>query len=338
MNGLYLYGAAPGEIRPDEHPDAGGAGVNLECVTHNEVSVFFSEAPSGFFSRNSREAILSGILTHKKTVDLLYSRTRVIPFKIGTIVSDAGKIMDLLSCSGNFLKDIFNRTKGLDEWNIIISFSDMQEALRKAGEAAEVLMLREQIQKKESVTQEDLIIVGRVIKESTDRMKEEIAGRLLPEIKSISDCIFVNDMRDERTVLSMAVLTNREGIAGLEDLLEGFTEEENLTACVSGPMPPYSFYTLEVRRIGREELVRALAVLGMAGVPGHREIVKAKRALLQRIHPDKLQDHAAGQVQPVLEAFELLDRYYRRSGYAVEKLEDFYTVGVVSLRGSQGKE
>jgi len=54
-----------------------------------------------------------------------------------------------------------------------------------------------------------------------------------------------------------------------------------------GPLPPYSFYTLEVKKIRFEDIDRARKRLGLDGFATRDEIKKAYQRLALTSHPDR---------------------------------------------------
>jgi len=333
LDSIYLYGALAGNCRDGiDEINAGGGRRKLGCVSRGELSVVFSDVPGDSHSLGDRKEFIEWMIFHHQVLNYLYSRSKVIPFKVGTAVSDIGVLWDLMEGNRHLLTDLLRKIEVLDEWNIVISFTDMQKVLHKAGDSPEVNKLKEEIQKKELITREDLIPVGIAMQGIVNEWKKQVAYRVVSKIKSITNQIYINDLLDEKTLISLALLTTRAGADQAEDFLNGFPEEENLTARLVGPMPPHSFYTMEVKFIGREALVEALDTLEINGIPDHRDLVKAKRSILNRIHPDKGPEDGDRPVQSVLRSFNLLDQYYRHKNYCVDKLKDAYMLDVANSR------
>ncbi len=332
MDNIYLYGAFAGNCGGGLDEINAGGGKKLDCVSQGEVSVVFSDVPGDFHCRSGRKEFTEWMIFHHQVLNYLHSRSKVIPFKAGTTVSGVGALLGLMEGNSPLLTDLLRKIEILDEWNIVISFTDMQKVLHKAGERPEIKKLKEEIQKKELITREDLIPVGIAIQGIVNEWKKRIASRVVSEIKAITNQIYINDLLDENTLISLALLTTRVGADQAEDFLNGFPEEENLTARLVGPMPPHSFYTMEVKLIGREDLVEALDALEITGIPDHRDLLKAKRSILNRIHPDKGPEDGDRPIQSVLRSFNLLNQYYRHKNYRVDKLEDAYLLDVAKSR------
>ncbi|MFZ5649725.1 MAG: GvpL/GvpF family gas vesicle protein [Bacillota bacterium] len=337
MEKIYLYCAHAGNNRIDFETSIGGGQIKLDYVTWEGISVIFSMVPADFLSICSRKEFFDWMIVHQQVLNYVYERAKVIPFKVGSSVGKVSNLQTMIESNGRLFKDILKTIQDVDEWNIIVSFSDMQQVLLKAGEAPAVKDLKEEIRKKHCVTREDLIPVGRLIQAVLNNWKKQIADQIIREVKSITDNIFINDTVDESTLLSMSFLSIPAGVDKIIDILNSFPEEADLSVKLVGPMPPHSFYTLEVKSIDKEKLARALNTLGIAGIPAYQEIVKAKRSILHHVHPDSGTVHDNGQVQAVLQSFNLLDIYYRHKNFLVDKFDDDFIVEVVNAPGQAGE-
>lgn len=339
MEKIYLYGVLAGEVgvKPCE-VNVNGGSIKIDSLTLGDISVVFSMVLPDFLSRCTRNEILDWIVRHQQVISYLYSRSKVIPFKVGATVGSIGELASLMQANGDFFLNILKAIKELDEWNVVIGFANLQRAVLMAGEETAVRMLKEQIRKKGCTTREDLIEVGQLIQKILTGWKKRVAGQFINEVKSITDCTFYNNQLDEGTLLSMAVLTTREGADKIAEILNSLPGDPDLSARMVGPMPPHSFYTLEIKGISEESLKNALNILGLAGIPHYRDIVEAKKSILHHVHPDKGTRHDGSQVQTVLDSFNLLDCYYRHKNFSVSKLEDAFMVRVANTRQYNGDE
>jgi hypothetical protein len=77
-----------------------------------------------------------------------------------------------------------------------------------------------------------------------------------------------------------------------------------------GPLPAYSFATVDVRTIGASELNDARQLLELGPTASLVEIKGAYRQLLQESHPDRnAADDASLRTQEISAAYELLEEY-----------------------------
>jgi hypothetical protein len=133
---------------------------------------------------------------------------------------------------------------------------------------------------------------------------------------------------DDKMVLNTAFLLdqNRQEDFGrkVEELNGRFEERLNFR-CV-GPLPPYSFYTLEVRKMQFEEVDWARRKLELEDdFITANKIKKAHRRLALTCHPDKNPDtpDINRKFEDMTRAYKILLDYYRASSQA-EESKGFY--------------
>ena len=94
---------------------------------------------------------------------------------------------------------------------------------------------------------------------------------------------------DDKMVINTAFLIDkvrRQDFDGeVEKLNAGFQEKLNFR-CI-GPLPPYSFYTLEIKKMDFREVDWARKKFGLNNTATKEEIKRAHRALAISSHPDK---------------------------------------------------
>ena len=119
-------------------------------------------------------------------------------------------------------------------------------------------------------------------------------------------------------ILNTALLLERarEGEVGKTlERLNGRYGDSIDFRCV-GPLPPYSFATVEIKTFEFETIDRARWLLGLLEDAGLAEIRDAYRRLVKQCHPDHTFQQAgeagrdaAGSFEAVTEAYRLLGEY-----------------------------
>ncbi|MFZ5645051.1 MAG: GvpL/GvpF family gas vesicle protein [Bacillota bacterium] len=340
MDLIYLYGALAGggHFNPGIL-DINGRKIELDSIIYGEVAVIYGFVPGNIFFTRSRKEFLDWVMIHHQVLNHLYSRAKLIPFKPGMTLTSVNELSELIKSNRSTFLNLFRTVKDMDEWDIIVNFTDMRQVLLRAGEDPAVKKLKEEALTKKNLTQQDLIPIGRLVEAVIKGWKNEIAGGIIKEIESVTNHVFVNDRMDENTVLSLGFLSTPEGAEKVEIYLNSLPSDFNyLQVKMVGPMPPFSFFTIEVKSLKKENISQALRTLGIAGVPVYRDVLKAKRAILQRIHPDKRTEEDSGTIQPILDAFDLLDYYYRHKEYSVNELEDLFVVETVNIQKNEAQQ
>jgi hypothetical protein len=121
-------------------------------------------------------------------------------------------------------------------------------------------------------------------------MRQECASKIQNALNTVYDCFKQHELMDDKMVANIAFLIDKtqekEFYAKIEDLNTEFKELLNFR-CV-GPLPPYSFYTLEIKKMQFEEIDWARKKLGiLRDCTSRDEIKKAYQRQAFVFHPDK---------------------------------------------------
>jgi hypothetical protein len=123
---------------------------------------------------------------------------------------------------------------------------------------------------------------------------------------------------DDKMVLNTAFLVSQTRQKELEHKLDELNDkfEEKLNFRCVGPLPSYSFYTLEVKRPQFEEINWAKKKLGIENdFITANEIIKAHHRSALTCHPDKNPDtpDIEKKFDEMTRAYKILLDYYRAS-------------------------
>ena len=177
------------------------------------------------------------------------------------------------------------------EIDIVATWSDFDSVLRGLSEEKEIRELKQAfLTKKAGVTVDDQMQIGVLVKKHLDRKREEFSNEIQKSLTMFTQDFKTHGLMDDKMVINIACLLDKirekDFEREIEELNNKFKEKLNFR-CVS-PLPPYSFYTLEVKRIQFEEIDWARRNLGLlSDVTDKGEIKKAYQRLAFSTHPDK---------------------------------------------------
>jgi len=177
------------------------------------------------------------------------------------------------------------------------------------GEKKEIKDLKAEIMTNSAgVSLDDRMKVGLMVKKALDKTKAEYALQIQDTLRKVSRAVKNHDLMDDEMITNTAFLVDRarqeEFDGELEELDAGFDEKLNFR-CI-GPLPPYSFYTLEIKKMRFEKVDLARKLLDLNDTSTVDEIKKAYQRLAFSVHPDtnpKLPDAE--------EVFNNINRAYR---------------------------
>lgn len=313
VSGHFLYGFietdAPIHLGPN-----GIDGGETYAVSHEGISALVS--PVGEFDMDAlpKAALLRTLALYQATIEKVMSDYPVLPAKFGTILEGNEEIQSLLNGQHSEILQNLHRIRGMIELDLVALWADMDGLLREIGNEEEVRRLKDVA---ESCAPEQALEIriktGRQVKALLDvkarARKKEIVQNLLMEAEDHCH----HPVMDEFMILNTAFLLRAERE---ESFLRGVRRMDReyrdaIRFKIVGPLPPYSFCTMEIVKaeFGAVEEARRCLCLGEEGTP--EEIRDAFWELSRRFHPDNRPGDSEAP-----KYFEKLHKAYRfLSGY-----------------------
>jgi hypothetical protein len=209
--------------------------------------------------------------------------------------------------------------EGKIELDVVALWRDLDSVLREIGEEEEIQRARAAIESRPpKETTEERVRIGQLVKARLDRCREERAADIVQTLKGLAQDMLPHALLDDRMILNTAVLVerSREGEVGQAlDRLNGRCAERVDFRCV-GPLPPYSFSTVEIRRFEAENIGRARRLLALGEQATLQEVKAAYRRLAHQCHPDKapIRHGTDTSFEQVTEAYRVLADYCEAGG------------------------
>ena len=127
-----------------------------------------------------------------------------------------------------------------------------------------------------------------LVKKSIDRRRELCRSRILAVLRPMAADVVENALMDDRMVANLALLLPEGAGTDFDQRLAQLDQEHDgrLNFRSVGPLPPYSFATVEVALPSFYAIDRARRTLSLGDTAGRAEIKSAYRRLIQTVHPD----------------------------------------------------
>jgi len=305
--------------RPTEVLNNSNASNRAYTICFSDITAVVSDSEIVDYSHMPKDTLGRLLVSHQQLVEKVMAKYTIIPMRLGTFASSDEEVRMILSKGYRTIKDIFERAKDSIEIDIVATLNDLKSFLQEVSEEDEIRQLKQSLLNKEGgVTVDDQMKVGVLVKRHLDKKKEILAGQIQTALGEVAQNLKAHDLMDDKMVLNTAFLVSqtrqKEFERKLDDLNDKFEEKLNFR-CV-GPLPPYSFYTLEVRRPQFEEIDWAKKKLGLENdFITADEIKKAHRKTALTCHPDKNPDtpNIKQKFDEMTRAYKILLDYYRAS-------------------------
>jgi len=239
----------------------------------------------------------------------------IIPVKFGAMIEGEEEELKRILEKGygqinTNLKEMENKI----ELDVAALWSDMGTVLKEIGEEEGIKRLKEEAASRPSdQVFEVKITVGRLAKESLDKRKEKYASEILDFLKGETEDHRFHSVMDDSMIMNGAFLIDKDKQETFErkvDELDGHYQNK-INFRIVGPLPPYSFSTLEIKKVEFTELNKAKEMLGLGEEFTPLEIRETYKELSKNFHPDKYsgEPEAQKRFEKMTKAYQMLSDY-----------------------------
>ena len=306
--GQSLLSSIPEEVRTVVYQD-------LACVVSN-----YGESD---FASLSREEKLRCLMAHQGIIErVMKEGYTILPVKFGTLVEDEDEIRRILEQGYDKLVPTLNQMNGLVEIEVAATW-DLKKVLEEIGSEEQIMQLgRTMAGKTASEILEIQINAGKLVKESLDRRREGYYWQTMQSLAETALDVQPNALVADEMVMNIAFLIQREKQEDFDSQVRRINETFNdqINFRVIGPLPPYSFSTVEIKRPDPDKIEEARQLLGLGTDVPDKELKEAYRHLAAKSHPDAHLDDTGDELfTKVREAFVLLRDYCHGQSESVEE-------------------
>lgn len=262
------------------------------AIPYEDISavVFDSEIFDYTFMR--KDALARLLVGHQKAIERVMGLgVSIIPMKLGTFAKDENEVKDILNKGYNFVKHVAEKINNKIEIDVVATWSDFNSVLKEAAEEKEIKELKEKLlSNPKEVTVDDQMKIGSLLKKALDERRDKFAKEIEDNLKIFCVNFKTHGLMNDKMVVNIAFLVDKDKREDfdkkVEELNAQFNEKLNFR-CV-GPLPPYSFYTLEINKLKSEEIDWAKKRLGILNdITSKEELKKAYHRQAFSTHPDK---------------------------------------------------
>jgi hypothetical protein len=286
----YIYGII--EASEGKLSNSGGIAAHeqLYTVPYQDISAVVSDSQFVDYTTLPKDQVARYLLAHQQVIEKIMDSYTIIPMRLGTYAFNIGEVKEILSKGYAMFKDIFKKINNKIEIDVVATWSDLNSVIKEIGESEEIKEHKEKLMSKSGgVSVKDQMMIGSRIKHILDKKKERCSFEIEAALKECSLDFRKHDLMDDRMIINTAFLISKDNHRDfdekVEELNRRYLEKVNFR-CV-GPLPTYSFYTAEIKKIRFDEIDWARKRLCLNDVVTKDEIQKAYRNLALAYHPDR---------------------------------------------------
>lgn len=231
----------------------------------------------------ARDRLFRHLLRHQQIVEAVMRERTVLPVKFGTIVEDPSEIALFLEQARDSLAGALESARGKIEVEVAATW-DLVPALEAVRRETVVAGAIKVLAAADNPSTVDKVRLGRLVKVAMDCRKDTYREMILARLGPLAHGVVSNALLSEELIMNVAFLIDR---ARQREFDRQILELDRLTGNeirlrTIGPLPPYSFHTVDVRRVSTRDVEKARAALGLSGVESEQQIRLAYRNLLAK--------------------------------------------------------
>ena len=340
-SGLYLYAIIP----TGDHIILDVAAVGTEnAVAYDEVftipyhspqtaslhgqngastrplAAVVSASPLPDYHGLMRPEAVAYLVAHQRVVESVMRDFPVLPVKFGTVLAGESQITQLLAQGESLFQAALDKYGNRVQMEVAVLWN-IQHVFQQIALDETVLQAKAQLAS--CSPEENLakrITLGQQVQAALEQQRATLRGEILPVLQEIAQEMAVNPLMDDTMVLNVALLLDEKGCQALDRTLDvldasfesrGYTGSSSLVFRRVGPLPLYSFTTIEVQTLSFEVIEDACRLLSLEETTTPKEIQRAYRRQTMLLHPDlnpNLPDGEASMTR-LTQAYRLLTAY-----------------------------
>jgi len=288
--GIYLYGFI--EAGYDTVKLLNTLGSDIYTVTFRDVIAVVSDMEKIDFTNLNMESLAQLLVHHQKTIEGIMNSgcTAVVPFRLGTILNNKKDLLKITETGYELISDTFAKTENNVELDVVATWSDFGGIIEKFSQHPDIKDMKEKIMSKGgNVEQSDQIEIGKLLKSKIDEVRDVFAARITELLSPLCKEMKSHEVMNDQMVINTAFLIEGKMQEEFENVITAIDEEfrGELNFKIVGPLPCYSFYTVELKEFEYGLIEEARNVLSLSEVTSAKSIKDAFRKMAKKYHPDK---------------------------------------------------
>jgi len=288
--GRYIYGI----IQTNEKKNFCSIGLNdlkkeVYTVPYQDISAVVSDSPIIAYDSMTKDQVVKDLFCHQWVIEKVMKYHTIIPVKFGTFTEKEKEVLEILKNGYKQFMEALNLISNKIELDLVALWNK-EIIFKEIAEEREIKELKEKIASDPADPQlDDRIKLGRMVEKSLKKKNLEYAEEILGALKEKAFDFCTHDTLDNIMILNSSFLLDRNREKDFDKKLNELDEKYNkkINFRNVGPLPPYSFSTIEVKKWQFEDIDKARRLLGLGEEITRSDIKNAHRKLAFKYHPDK---------------------------------------------------
>jgi hypothetical protein len=318
----YVYGIIPTDDQAIFDVDGLDPTNEVHTVVEGDLAIVTSGVEHNSIQGLERATAIRFLSAHQRVLETVMRDYPVLPVKFGTTLPDEASLHTLLRQGDHLLRTTLSAYSGKQQREVVVLW-DLKRVFQEISAEEPIVALRNQIAgRSPDETVSERVTLGQMVHAALQGRRGQIGAQVIAQLRDLADDVIVNLTMDDSMVVNVALLLNEMRQSDLDERLEtldALFDGQLQIRCV-GPLPPYSFATLDVKTLSFDAVDTARQQLGLAEQVSATAIRRAYRQLATQAHPDHnpSADHAGEHMEALTAAYQLLSTLAKAQAPAAE--------------------
>ena len=323
--GIYIYGIVPNIYKSEELNSLEDMGVY--SIPFQNISAIVSNRDIDSVDFSNREALGYLLVEHQETIEDLSKKgfTMLLPMRLGVIVDSKESVINILANGYNLITETLKKVENYTEMDMVVSWVDFPSHIAEIIAHKDVQQLKQEIISNNSaILQVDQVKIGMLIQEKMSEKNKQIELKILNDLSLVTEDIKIHEVMNDQMISNVAFLINKNKLEKFGHIVDQIDEDYKgkLNFKLVGPLPNYSFYTIDIKELKSDSIVEAKNLLELENIGNEKEIKNAYLKKAKLVHPDMQSNNGEEeQFNKFNQAYHLLLDYAH--AYKSSSLIDF---------------
>ena len=338
--GKYIYGViGTGEQKSFGPIGIGERGDEVHTVPYQDIAAVTSDSPIIDYKSLTKDVVARYLLAYQSAIEQVMKHHTVIPFKFGTMAESNEELRAIMAQGYPKFTDALKEMQNKIELDVIALWNK-DKIFQDIAEELEVNKFKEAIGQNPS--NQNRMELGRMVAVSLNKRRLECAQEILCKLGRFADDVCIHDVLDDGMIANASLLLRKDNEKGIDSEMSELDRQYQGRVnfrCV-GPLPPYSFNVIEVKKMGFDTVENARSELKLPQEASLNEAKRSYRRLAKEYHPDKNPNpDAPSKFQAIQEAYDALTEYCQggKCSFRKEDFKDFFVIKMLRVENGTYK-
>jgi hypothetical protein len=288
--GKYIYGIIQANDKKSFGPiGLGDPKKEVYAVPHQDISAVVSDSPIIVYHSMTKDKVVYDLLCHQSAIEKVMKNHTIIPMKFGTFVEEEKEVVEILKTGYGQFKDTLGLISNKIELDVVALWNK-EIIFKEIAEEKEIKEFKEKIASgSPDPPLNDRVKLGRMVERFLKKKNFDYREEMLCALREKAFDFCTHDTLDDIMILNSSFLLDRDREKDFDERLNELDEKykKRINFRCVGPLAPYSFSTIEVKKVGFDDIDKARKLLGLGEEITPKEIKSAHRKLAFKYHPDK---------------------------------------------------